>query len=188
MDNIYKEIAAHVLAYQVIRRLIVAAAQKHHKNPTKISFLNAARWVIHFSHRMAAAPARLLPRLYRALLDAIASCDVDVRPGRLEPRALTREWKHYPRLRITENGRQHYVGPSAAMAGLMTRIDGSRGVWKAPAGTEADIRGISGVEYPFSDINSRASRASVSGGTEMTTWLPGIIRFTMWKTFVRRSE
>ena len=33
----------------------------------------------------------------------------------------------------------------------MARIDGSRGVWKAPAGTEADIRGVSGVEYPISD-------------------------------------
>ena len=101
VDNIYKEIAAHVLAYQMIRRLIVAAAQKHDKKPTEISFLNAARWVMHFSHRMAAAPARMLPYLYQALLDAIASCDVDVRPGRLEPRALTREWKHYPHLRIT---------------------------------------------------------------------------------------
>ena len=101
VDNLYKEIAAHVLAYQLIRRLIVSAAQKHDKKPTEISFLNAARWVMHFSHRMAAAPARMLPYLYQALLDAIASCDVDVRPGRLEPRALTREWKHYPHLRIT---------------------------------------------------------------------------------------
>lgn len=101
VDNLYKEVAAHVLAYQTIRQLIVAAAQKHDKKPTQISFLNAARWVVHFSHRMAAAPARMLPHLYQALLDAIASCDVDVRPGRLEPRALTREWKHYPHLRIT---------------------------------------------------------------------------------------
>jgi len=36
--NIYKEFAAHVLAYQLIRRLICAAARKHHKKPTEISF------------------------------------------------------------------------------------------------------------------------------------------------------
>jgi phage tail sheath protein FI len=33
----------------------------------------------------------------------------------------------------------------------MARIDGTRGVWKAPAGTEADLRGIIGVERRFSD-------------------------------------
>jgi len=33
----------------------------------------------------------------------------------------------------------------------MARIDSSRGVWKAPAGIEASLRGIVGVQYPFSD-------------------------------------
>lgn len=101
VDNIHKEVAAHVLAYQIVRQLMVAAAQKHGKKPTEVSFLNAARWVVHFSHRMAAAPTPRMPSLYQALLDAIASSEVDVRPGRLEPRALTREWKHYPHLRTT---------------------------------------------------------------------------------------
>lgn len=67
----------------------------------------------------------------------------------------------YPRITIRENGLNKNVGPSGAMAGLMARIDGSRGVWKAAAGTEADIRGIVGVEYKFSDdengvLNKRA--------------------------------
>ena len=99
--NAYKEIAAHVLAYQLIRRLIVEAARRHHKEVMQISFLHAARWVVHFSHCMAASPPRMLPEMYQALLAAIATCQVDVRPGRLEPRALTREWKHYPHLRIS---------------------------------------------------------------------------------------
>ncbi len=58
---------------------------------------------------------------------------------------------YYPRLTIRENGLNVHVGPSGAIAGLMARIDASRGVWKAPAGTEADIRGITGLEYRFSD-------------------------------------
>ena len=33
----------------------------------------------------------------------------------------------------------------------MARIDVARGVWKAAAGTEADIRGVSGVQYRFTD-------------------------------------
>jgi hypothetical protein len=57
----------------------------------------------------------------------------------------------FPRITISENGLNVNVGPSGAIAGLMARIDGSRGVWKAPAGTEADIRGIIGIERRFSD-------------------------------------
>lgn len=57
----------------------------------------------------------------------------------------------YPNLKINENGKEVLVGPSGAIAGLMARIDGSRGIWKAPAGIEADLRGVSGVQYRFSD-------------------------------------
>lgn len=35
------------------------------------------------------------------------------------------------------------VGPSGTMAGLYARIDSARGIWKAPAGTEARMRGAS---------------------------------------------
>jgi len=57
----------------------------------------------------------------------------------------------YPRVTIDEDGLRQNVGPSGAIAGLMARIDASRGVWKAPAGTEADLRGVVGLEYRFSD-------------------------------------
>ena len=57
----------------------------------------------------------------------------------------------YPQITIRENGLNVNVGPSGAIAGLMARIDGNRGLWKAPAGTEADLRGIVGVEYNLSD-------------------------------------
>lgn len=101
VDNIYKEFAAHVLAYQLVHLLIYEAAQKHSKKATQISFLNAARWMMTFSHRMGAAPTWSLPLLYQRLLDAIASCEIDIRPGRMEPRAISREWKHYPHLRMS---------------------------------------------------------------------------------------
>jgi phage tail sheath protein FI len=57
----------------------------------------------------------------------------------------------FPRLTINEDGRKVNVGPSGAIAGLMARIDSTRGVWKAPAGTEAELRGIVGLERQFSD-------------------------------------
>jgi phage tail sheath protein FI len=67
----------------------------------------------------------------------------------------------YPRITINEDGLAKNVGASGAVAGLMARIDASRGVWKAAAGTEADLRGLTGLEYRFSDgengvLNPRA--------------------------------
>jgi uncharacterized protein len=68
----------------------------------------------------------------------------------------------FPRVTIVgDDGLARQVGPAGAIAGLMARIDGTRGVWKAPAGTEAGLRGIVGVEHRFSDdeqgmLNPRA--------------------------------
>lgn len=103
VENVYKEFTSHVLAYQLTRKLMAAAAAKHGKKPARLSFLNAARWVMNYSHRMAAAPMWKLRAMYEALLDSIASSEIEVRPGRIEPRALTREWKHYPHLRMTRS-------------------------------------------------------------------------------------
>jgi phage tail sheath protein FI len=41
--------------------------------------------------------------------------------------------------------------PSGTLAGLYARTDTARGVWKAPAGTEAALRGPQGVVYPLTD-------------------------------------
>jgi phage tail sheath protein FI len=58
----------------------------------------------------------------------------------------------YPRITIVDNnGANTNIGPAGAIAGICARIDGTRGVWKAPAGLEADLRGIVGVEHRFSD-------------------------------------
>lgn len=43
------------------------------------------------------------------------------------------------------------VPPSGFIAGLYSRIDGSRGVWKAPAGTEASLAGSVGLVTELTD-------------------------------------
>ncbi len=67
----------------------------------------------------------------------------------------------WPRLKMANGSHQD---PGGAIAGLMARIDGTRGVWKAAAGVEATLRGVAGVEYPMSDpdngvINPKAVNA-----------------------------
>jgi phage tail sheath protein FI len=52
---------------------------------------------------------------------------------------------YFPRVSVPDplsEGRPRDVGPSGTMAGLFARTDASRGVWKAPAGTEAAVRGV----------------------------------------------
>ncbi len=61
-------------------------------------------------------------------------------------------------------GGKTYVDPCGAMAGVMARTDGNRGVWKAPAGLEATIRGVTGVKHQMTDpengvINPKALNA-----------------------------
>ncbi|MFE6690650.1 phage tail sheath family protein [Streptomyces sp. NPDC057743] len=43
--------------------------------------------------------------------------------------------------------------PSGVMAGLLARTDVQRGVWKAPAGTDASLNGVVDLEVPLTDQN-----------------------------------
>jgi phage tail sheath protein FI len=72
---------------------------------------------------------------------------------------------YWPRLRIA-NGTPagQIIDPAGSIAGLIARTDGNRGVWKAPAGLEATLRGVSGVDRRMSDpengvINPKALNA-----------------------------
>ena len=60
----------------------------------------------------------------------------------------------YPRVQYSDAGIKKFIGPSGIIAGLMARIDSTRGIWKAPAGIEADIRGILGLEVKLTDLEN----------------------------------
>ena len=52
------------------------------------------------------------------------------------------------------NGKLRKVAPSGSMAGLYARTDTDRGVWKAPAGTEANIVGAQALDYVLTDAEN----------------------------------
>lgn len=55
---------------------------------------------------------------------------------------------YFPRVRAADplaGGAVREFAPSGAVAGVISRIDATRGVWKAPAGTEATLRGVQGL-------------------------------------------
>jgi len=61
---------------------------------------------------------------------------------------------YYPRVSVpdpTQNFQPRSIGPSGTIAGLMARIDTNRGVWKAPAGTEATLRGLQHIDTDLTD-------------------------------------
>jgi phage tail sheath protein FI len=60
----------------------------------------------------------------------------------------------YPKVQYSDAGIKKYIGPSGMIAGLMARIDSTRGIWKAPAGIEADLRGILDVEVNLTDLEN----------------------------------
>jgi phage tail sheath protein FI len=63
----------------------------------------------------------------------------------------------FPRLKLPDplnNFQLRTFAPSGVVAGVYATIDGSRGVWKAPAGTEATLRGVQGLVYKLTDAEN----------------------------------
>jgi phage tail sheath protein FI len=61
---------------------------------------------------------------------------------------------YFPWVRVQDpmqDYRPRAFPPSGMLAGLYARTDGTRGVWKAPAGTDANLFGPVGVSYQLSD-------------------------------------
>jgi uncharacterized protein len=65
----------------------------------------------------------------------------------------------FPRLRLADPLNEYQprtFAPSGIIAGLFARIDANRGVWKAPAGTEATLVGVQGPVYKLTDAENGA--------------------------------
>ena len=61
---------------------------------------------------------------------------------------------YFPRLKLPDplNGFQlRTFAPCGVIAGLYSRTDVARGVWKAPAGTDAKLAGVQGTAYTLTD-------------------------------------
>jgi uncharacterized protein len=58
---------------------------------------------------------------------------------------------YYPRVQINDNGVLRYMGASGMVAGMYAATDSSRGVWKAPAGTNAALTSVTDLEVILTD-------------------------------------
>jgi len=66
---------------------------------------------------------------------------------------------YFPRITAANSlkqGRPEAFAPCGAVAGVIARTDSTRGVWKSPAGTEAILSGVQGLELHLSDQENGA--------------------------------
>lgn len=111
-----KEIAMHLLAYNLIRGLMAEAARDDDVDPRALSFVGAVHTVRAFEESHLYDPARIEADLPR-LLELIGEKCLADRPDRYEPRAVKRRPKPHPLLtmarekakRLIKRGRIPYI-------------------------------------------------------------------------------
>lgn len=96
-ERVRNEFYMHLLGYNLIRRVMAAAAWKAGIAPWSVSFKGALQTLSHFLPALAAGVS--LDSWCEALLNAIATHAVDDRPDRYEPRLVKRRPKTYKHLR-----------------------------------------------------------------------------------------
>jgi hypothetical protein len=96
---VHKELEMYLIAYNLIRCLMVEAGRQHQVSLERLSFKGSVDAVRQFSSALAQAGSkRQRKKLFARLLEVIALDEVPDRPGRFEPRAVKRRPKPFPRL------------------------------------------------------------------------------------------
>jgi len=92
-EMVRKEVWAHLLAYNLTRKVLAQAALAGDVKPRQLSFAGAVQTLNAFRWLLALDAGETGGRLVQALLVALASHRVGQRPGRVEPREVKRRQK-----------------------------------------------------------------------------------------------
>lgn len=95
-----KEIWMHLLAYNLLRSVMCAAAEEQQLRVREVSFKGAEQLLEAFYLLLVSMPAEHLQPLCVVLLRATSQHRVGHRPDRYEPRKRKRAAKPYPRLKL----------------------------------------------------------------------------------------
>lgn len=69
---------------------------------------------------------------------------------------------YFPRIEISDpinSDQRREVSPGGTIAGIFARIDSERGVWKAPAGNEAALKGVMDLGHNVTDAENATLRS-----------------------------
>lgn len=100
-EMLRKELWAHLLAYNLTRKVMAQAALNEEISPRQISFMATVQTLNEFRRDLLDATPEQLLRLAALVFQAIAAHRVGDRPDRCEPRALKRRPKPHDLLMVT---------------------------------------------------------------------------------------
>ncbi len=103
-----KEVAMHLLAYNLIRGIMAEAARVEAIKPRGLSFKGALHTVRAFEQGHLYDPARIEADLPR-LLELVGRKRLSDRPDRYEPRAVKRRPKPHPLLTMPRKDAQRLI-------------------------------------------------------------------------------
>jgi hypothetical protein len=107
-EMVRKEIAAHLLAYNLIRGIMAEAARVEKIKPRGLSFKGALHTVRAFEQGHLYDPSRIKADLPR-LLELVGQKRLDDRPDRYEPRAVKRRPKPHPLLTMPRKAAKRLI-------------------------------------------------------------------------------
>jgi uncharacterized protein len=137
---------------------------------TPSSDLNAADWQV--------AASYCLQRRAFFIADAPSAWtfpDADKKASAIHLDASQNAAVYFPRLLAKnplDGDKLTPFAPCGAVAGIMSRTDASRGVWKAPAGTEATVNGAAGLS-PDGFSEAAAAERLTAAGVNLLRAFPG---------------
>jgi hypothetical protein len=116
-EMVRKEVYGHLLAYNLVRAAMARGATACGEQPPRLSFAQSRALLEEMRGLLAWAEGAYRAGVVRALWQALGSCRLVDRPDRIEPRAIKRGPKPFPRLRQTrDKARQRAVEEAAQKA------------------------------------------------------------------------
>ena len=94
-EMVEKEIAAHLLAYNLVRAVMAQAVASANILLRQLSFKAVLQLLNAFEMNLRHCPRQHLARRHASLIAGIASCRLPHRPGRVEPRVVKRRPKQH---------------------------------------------------------------------------------------------
>ncbi len=109
-DMVEKEVWIHMLAYNIIRSFMAAAAAREKAKPRELSFKGTLQALTAFRDSMREASPERYARLWEAMFVVMGYDRVGDRPGRVEPRCKKRRPKPYRMLTVPrDEARKHLL-------------------------------------------------------------------------------
>lgn len=112
-----KEMAAHLLAYNLVRALMARAAASAHVTARALSFKATLQLLLAFQQHLRWGSRKSAAIMSAHLLGAITLIRLPIRPGRIEPRAIKRRPKPHALLTVPRHlAREQIMRTRAAYA------------------------------------------------------------------------